>query len=239
MSTFSTDGSYYFIDCNDLTTPQNIEKALQATQAAIQHWHDLEKNKRPYCIELCFVDKDENEVDFWDKVAANEEVHSAAEKFIQYCIQCLEKDNFIVEDDETPLAGIAIYKLCMADKVFIKYYCQMIPLWDLGHECNEYEYIENIVNTYDWCDEVADLILARAGSDGLYGLMQMRELSDFIINHNEPLEESDYFKKLVKAVYDYAWSNRYRSVCEEDANEIFGKKMGTAALNVALAMGLT
>ncbi len=236
MSHFKFEDNYYFITCNSIDTTKAMENAIKSTQAAVKHW--VESKERPYCVEIQYLDENEDEIDFWETVASIKEVHPTAEKYIQYCIQCLEKDNYIVEDDETPLAGIAIYQLCMADKSFIKYYCQMIPLWDLGHECNEYEYIENIIEKYGWCEETADLIVARAGSDGLYGLQQLRELSDLIIENNAPLEESAYFKKLVKAVYDYAWNNQYRSVCEKDAKEIFGYKMGPAALKIALEMGL-
>lgn len=153
------------------------------------------------------------------------------QKYLQACIDCLDSFKFLYEDDESPLGGFAAYKMAMTDKSFLPYFAELLGCWDMDHEVHEGDYIQKIIKKYGWCTEVGDIIISRSSEGaGQHGFEQLQYLEGFIREHNEPLEESDFFKKLVQAVIDMYGTSIWKDT-KKKAVYIFGG-MGPEAIKV-------
>lgn len=228
MEQFTFEDNYFNIYCPELDTYEAFESVIDKACVAVKSY---DKKKHHYFFILNFIDSNNDEVDFWDLLLEHPKNYPLGQKYLQTCINRLESFKFLYEDDESPLGGFAAYQMAMTDKSFLPYFAQLLGCWDMDHEVNEAEYIEAIIGKYRWCKEVGDIIIARSSEGaGQHGFEQLQELEDFIRKHNNPLEESDFFKDLVKAVIDKYGDSIWVDL-KEDADYIFGG-MASEAITV-------
>ncbi len=196
---FNNNGKYQ-IYCNKLDTKNAVSKAIDTVIYIIKD--SIEKNGDAV-INMTFYEEKElmggtyNEL-FWDKIASSEEHHDKIDEYIAFITDIFENDdNEYWEDDEIQLAEIAAYRFAMNHKRFIPFYTRCLSAWDMSHEVYQGEHIHDIVMKYDWNEEIEDLIIARATCGGQHDAEQLEELEEKILENNEPLENSTFYKKLV------------------------------------------
>ncbi|WP_459211672.1 hypothetical protein [Aquimarina rhabdastrellae] len=196
------DKKIYHIHCKTLDKKEVIDEALdvvmQVIKKAISEGESI--------IETTFYENDK-EVDydgvFWGKVANLKESRDKVEEYIAFILNIFETDEeHYWEGDEVQLADIAAYKFAMADKQYIPFYAKCLKCWDMGHEVFQSEHIEEIISKYGWIPEIEELIIARATCNGQHDAEQIEELEELILEHNEPLEDSEFYIRFVRAIED-------------------------------------
>ncbi|MEH0154458.1 hypothetical protein V6R21_09960 [Limibacter armeniacum] len=142
---------------------------------------------------------------FWSIVANFPPCHNKAEEYLVFVLEILKNEKSdIWENDASQLGQQAAYHLALADKRFIQYYAQLLEVWDMAHEVDQAEEIDEIIDKYEWCPEIEELIFIRStcrGAIGQHGREQFEQLSDLIVKHSEPLEENAFFRRLVSAYF--------------------------------------
>lgn len=182
---------------------------------------------------ITFVNQQgEQSIDFWGKLLEKKERYPLAAKYLQACIDRLKEYQYLYED-ECFLGSRVAYKLAMTDKYFLPFYAELLSLWDMDHEVEELEWIEEIATHHGWCKGVEEIIIIRSTTGcGQYGTEQLCNFANFIRRHNEPLVESPFFVRLVEAIIkDYSragcpgygenWNGVFKE--EKELENIFGE----------------
>ncbi|MGB5988304.1 MAG: hypothetical protein WBG43_00975 [Marinifilaceae bacterium] len=201
---YKMEGDKYIIFCEDLDTVEGLESFIDSLIRVLSDFIKVgdEFDFFEFALSIKGEIKDEDDSKIWELLASKEEVHDSLIKFFNYSsILCKMKGGTIWESDEYQLIENALYKCALTDKKYIVAFSNILFVWDMSHEVNQYDEVAAIIKKYAWCSEIEDLIIARSTCGGQHDYKFLKEYTSFIIDNNPDFENSAFFKKLVDYLY--------------------------------------
>lgn len=227
---YKKEDDRYIIFCDDLDTIEGLEFFIDSLIRVLSDFIKTgdEFGFFEFALSINGEIKDEDDSKIWELLASNSEVHESLIKFFNYSsILCKMKGGTIWESDEYQLIENALYKCALTNKRFIVEYSNMLFVWDMSHEVNQYDEVVAIIKQYAWCSEIEDLIVARSTCGGQHDCEFLEEYTSFIIDNNPDFENSEFFKKLVDFFYTNFDSH---AEWERDAEYLLPKLMCKPAI---------
>ncbi len=147
----------------------------------------------------------ESTVRFWTLVGANPAFHDLAKKWlnsvesiIAFANDAPSTGEGVWEYDEAALAEPAISVLALMDVSFVPYYTRLLALWDMEHEVNQGDTINEIFDKYGVCPETEDLLICRMNEGyGQDGISNLEYFYPALEAHFGDLRRSEFLHRMV------------------------------------------
>lgn len=166
--------------------------------------------------------------DFWLAALTKEALHPRIKEWITKLENLLIAANqsnrstaSLWEHDEIQFGEPLVTLLALHDKEFVPCYSSLMRHWDMGHEVNQINEIEQIVRKYGICKETEELLFHRVSDrDAQWHIDQIETLLPFLLEQDDNFFSSEMFALLVFGLHqsDLKWRteefNEYRNKIE-------------------------
>jgi hypothetical protein len=158
--------------------------------------------------------------EFWEAVGHRKllrpkvmRIIDKAEALLVYAETLRRPVSSVWEDDETQLCEVMVSVLALMDLSYVPVYTRLLTLWDLDHEANQAEIIDQIIERHGLVTNTEALLYCRiVENTGQHGYAKFRSVLDQLQRLHSDLADVPFFRRVVEGLYEKDKKEGYHEI---------------------------